>query len=81
MTAKGSDYQMNEMVAISVRPERMQYSFEPVEGFTIEASVKEQVYVGSILKAIVILPNGNEVKIETCRAEYSYRWQGISILE
>jgi spermidine/putrescine transport system ATP-binding protein len=64
VTAKGSDYQMNEMVAISVRPERMQYSFEPVEGFTIEASVKEQVYVGSILKAIVILPNGNEVKIE-----------------
>ena len=61
---KGSDFSLNEMIAVSVRPERMKYSLEPVEGFTIEAKVKEQVYVGATLKAIAVLPNGNEVKLE-----------------
>ena len=52
------------MIAVSVRPERMKYSLEPVEGFTIEAKVKEQVYVGATLKTIAVLANGNEVKLE-----------------
>ena len=64
LTAKGSGFEEGEMVAVSVRPERMQYSQEPIEGFSLKAMVKEQVYIGSILKAIVILPNGNEIKIE-----------------
>ena len=38
-------------------------SFHPVEGFELEAQVKDYVYVGSVLKAIVSLPNGNELKI------------------
>jgi len=61
---KGSDFSLNEMIAVSVRPERMKYSMEPVEGFTIEAKVKEQVYVGATLKTIAVLPNGSEVKLE-----------------
>ena len=61
---KGSDFSLNEMIAVSVRPERMKYSLEPVEGFTIEAKVKEQVYVGATLKTIAVLPNGSEVKLE-----------------
>ncbi|SEW39616.1 spermidine/putrescine transport system ATP-binding protein [[Clostridium] fimetarium] len=61
---KGSDFSLNEIIAVSVRPERMKYSLEPVEGFTIEAKVKEQVYVGATLKTIAVLPNGSEVKLE-----------------
>jgi len=61
---KGNDFSLNEMIAVSVRPERMKYSLTPVEGFTIEAVVKEQVYVGATLKTIAILPNGSEVKLE-----------------
>ncbi len=62
--AHGSDYRPGEMVAISVRPERMKYSSVPVEGFSIAGAVKEQVYVGSVLKTIVQLQNGSEIKIE-----------------
>ena len=61
---RGNDFSLNEMIAVSVRPERMKYSLEPVEGFTIEAKVKEQVYVGATLKTIAVLPNGSEVKLE-----------------
>ena len=62
--ASGEDFSKDELVAVSVRPERMRYSTEPVDGFTVEAMVVEQVYIGSILKTIAVLPNGNQVKIE-----------------
>lgn len=64
VTGYGDGFKENEMVAVSVRPERIKYSFEPVEGFTISGKVKEQVYIGSILKTIVVLANGSEIKIE-----------------
>jgi len=53
-----------EYASISVRPEKMRFSTEPVEGFELAAVVKDYIYVGSILKCIVSLPNGNELKIE-----------------
>lgn len=61
---KGSGFRKDEIVAVSVRPERMKYSRVPMDGFTIEGVVKEQIYVGSVLKSIVVLPNGHEVKLE-----------------
>ena len=42
----------------------MRFSKTPVEGFELVAQVKDYVYVGSVLKCIVSLPNGNELKIE-----------------
>ncbi len=65
----GEGFAENEMIAVSVRPERMQYSLTPVEGFTIEGIVKEQVYVGSVLKSIIVLQNGYEVKLERLAGE------------
>ena len=62
--ARASGFGDREMVALSIRPERVMYSTEPVEGFTIKAVVREQIYAGSVLKAIAVLPNGNEVRIE-----------------
>ena len=62
--AAGEGFKEKELVAVSVRPERMKYSDVPVEGFTIEAVVSGQVYVGSVLKTIAVLPNGNQIKIE-----------------
>lgn len=60
----GSGFEKDELVAVSVRPERMLYSDEPVEGFDIVGTVKDQVYVGSVLKTVVVLSNGQEIKIE-----------------
>lgn len=60
----GVGFAPGELVAVSVRPERMQYALEPQTGFTIQGVVKEQVYVGSMIKAIVMLPDGQEVRLE-----------------
>lgn len=53
-----------EYATVSVRPEKMRFSKIPVDGFELVAQVKDYVYVGSVLKCIVSLPNGNELKIE-----------------
>ncbi len=42
----------------------MKFALRPVEGFELVAQVKDYIYVGSVLKCIVSLPNGNELKIE-----------------
>ncbi|MCR5002249.1 MAG: TOBE domain-containing protein, partial [Lachnospiraceae bacterium] len=49
---------------VSVRPEKMRFAKEPHDGFELVAVVKDYIYVGSVLKCIVSLPNGNELKIE-----------------
>lgn len=64
VTAKGKDFSPGEFATVSVRPEKMKFSTDPVDGFTIQAVVKDYVYVGSVIKCIAILPNGNEIKIE-----------------
>lgn len=62
--ATGSEFAAGEFINVSVRPEKMKYALDPVEGFTLIATVKDYVYVGSVVKCIVVLPNGNELKIE-----------------
>ena len=59
----GSDFSLLEFITVSVRPEKMKFSTEPVEGFTLQAKVRDYVYVGSVIKCIATLPNGNDVKI------------------
>lgn len=58
------NFSLLEYATISVRPEKMKFAASPVEGFELEAQVKDYIYVGSVLKCIVSLPNGNELKIE-----------------
>lgn len=50
-------------VSVSVRPENMLYSRERVEGFHIKGVVKEHIYAGNLIKTIVLLNDGTEVKI------------------
>lgn len=47
----------------------MQFVSEPAEGFTVPAIVKDYIYVGSVVKCIAILPNGNEIKMERLAGE------------
>ena len=64
-TAKvyGEGFENDEMVYISVRPERMKYSREKIDGFSIYGEVKEHIYVGSIIKTIVELATEQRVTI------------------
>lgn len=55
--------QEGNIVNVSVRPENMKYSSTPVSGFRHAGVIKEYVFIGNTVKAIVNLSNGDEVKI------------------
>ena len=61
--ARGTGFVQDEMIYISIRPENTMYSFEPVENFRLRGIVKEHIYVGSIVKTVVALPNGQRLKL------------------
>lgn len=66
---KNTGFAVNEFVTVSVRSEKMHFSPKPVEGFTVPAVVRDYIYVGSVLKCIAVLPNGNEIKMEKLAGE------------
>lgn len=63
VTAKSMDVKPGEIVDISVRPENLMMSQTPVPGFDCTATIKEYVFIGNVHKVILMLQNGNEVKI------------------
>lgn len=63
VTASG--FVKEEIVYISIRPERLRCSAEPVPGFNLRGKVREHIYVGSIIKTIVELPNGQELRMSS----------------
>ncbi len=56
-------FAMGDAVTVSVRPEDMEFSKEPVAGFSIKAVVKEKIFVGNLIKMILLLNDGGEIKI------------------
>lgn len=62
---KASGFVNEEMIYVSVRPENIKYSLEPVENFQLQGIIKEHIYAGSIIRTVVELPNSQEIKIAT----------------
>jgi spermidine/putrescine transport system ATP-binding protein len=52
-----------EMHYISVRPEKTLFSSAPQDGFTLHGAVIEHIYAGSGIKCVILLPGGQEIKI------------------
>lgn len=57
---KGID--IDEMLYICIRPENLRVTRNPVPGFSIKGRIKEHVFVGSSIKTIIELVNGQELK-------------------
>lgn len=60
-----SGFKESEMVYISIRPEKLKGSYMPVENFSLCGVVKEHIYVGSTIKTIIALSNGQELKLSS----------------
>lgn len=71
--AKSGDIKENERVFISVRPEDIEYSVTPIDGFNLPVIVKEFIYVGQTLKTIVTLSTGEEIKIVRFQKDHSVK--------
>ncbi len=58
----GEGFSVGEEMHVSIRPEYLEASLSPVEGFTLEGRVKDFIYQGSVVKTAIDLSNGQEVK-------------------
>ena len=67
------DFQVGETAHLCIRPEVMQYSKEPVEGFSISGQVKNMIFVGAQYRTLVSMENGYDVKINRVKADASYQ--------
>ncbi len=59
-----------DMINISIRPEKLKFSEEPVAGFELAGELTNFVYVGSVIKGIVSLSNGGQVTIERLAGQH-----------
>ncbi len=60
---EGVSFDMGEMVYACVRPENLRWSKQEVEGFQLQGIVKEQIYVGNIIKSNIMIGNGQMLKL------------------
>lgn len=67
--AKEKGYELGNMVNVSIRPDKMMWSKEPVDNFNIPGAVTQMIFDGTVTKAIVTLTNGREVKITKVAGE------------
>jgi len=58
-----------EIVYACVRPEKLKFSKTKIEGFNIQGLVKEQIYVGNIIKSNIVIGNGQTLKLSRMDAD------------
>lgn len=60
---KDKSFDVGEMVYVCVRPEKLKFSKQEIDGFRIQGIVKEQVYVGNIIKSNIVIGNSQILKL------------------
>jgi len=60
---EGMNFDISEMVYACIRPENLKWSMEPIDGFQVQGVVKEQIYVGNIIKSNIVIGNGQTLKL------------------
>lgn len=66
------DFAVGEGVHLCIRPEVMQYSKTPVEGFSISGQVKNRIFVGSNHRTLVTMSDGYDSRINRVKNDDSY---------
>lgn len=67
--ARNNGHTPGDRVYLSIRPEKIKFSTRPVENFSLCGMAKELVYMGSMVKCMVMMPNGQELKINRFAGE------------
>ncbi len=65
----GKGFSAGEKIHIAVRPEYLKVSHEPVEGFSIQATIKDYIYMGASVKTSLDTQTGQELNFTAVDAE------------
>ena len=69
----GQGFGVGDALCVAIRPEYLRISREPVDGFSLPATVKNFIYMGALIKTSLDLKNGQEVKLSRLEADSSLR--------
>ena len=69
ISAVSDNVNPKEIVYTSVRPENIKLSEVPVEGFSLQGCVREHIFVGNLTKTVIVLSNGNPIKMNAFSKE------------
>ena len=69
----GQGFGVGDALCVAIRPEYLRVSREPVDGFSLPATVKDFIYMGALIKTSLDLKNGQEVKLSRLEADSSLR--------
>ncbi|MDI9492843.1 MAG: ABC transporter ATP-binding protein [Bacillota bacterium] len=73
LLVSGRNFEVGERLHISIRPEYVEFSKEPVEGFDVPGRVKDFIYMGTVVKTAVDLKNGQEIKYSRFEQDQTIR--------
>ncbi len=71
ITTEGDGFTAGEEICVSVRPEYLLASKEQPEEFSVKCKVKDFIYMGTIVKTLLELPDGKELKFSRIDADTS----------
>ena len=71
--SRGQGFGVGDALCVAIRPEYLRISREPVDGFSLPATVKDFIYMGALIKTSLDLKNGQEVKLSRLEADSSLR--------
>ena len=62
LSTLGEGFQVGEQMHVSIRPEYLEASKTPVEGFDLPGTVKDFTYMGTVIKTALDMKDGTETK-------------------
>ena len=69
----GNGFNIGESIHVSIRPEYIKVSLDPVEGFDLKGSVKDFIYMGTVVKTSVEMKDNTEIKFSRFEKEDVYK--------
>jgi len=67
------DFRVGDVCHLCVRPEVLQYSRTPVDGFSISGQVKNMIFVGSVHRTLLGMDETYDARINRVKYDASYR--------
>ncbi len=74
----GDGFEIGERIHVSIRPEYIELSQEPIEGFDLKGKIQDFIYMGTVIKTSIELMDKKEIKYSRFEKE-DYFNEGDSI--
>jgi len=78
MQVRGNGFNVGECIHVSIRPEYIRVSANPVEGFNLNGTIKDFAYMGTVVKTSVDLKDNTEIKYSRFEKDEDFK-EGDSI--